>query len=387
MYFLLPGDYGYLAAEEGYNPVEGSFTVPAEVEELQIEVTLNASSTEQEPKQLDEGIVDSGSCGENLTWKLSEDGVLFISGTGDMEDYSVDVPAPWYQYSEQITAVSIEPGITTIGTYAFYHCNSLNVVNIPEGVTRIKPNTFLFCGRLFVYFPRSVTIIDKQIGFTTTIYPYYGGSEAEWENVQIGENNGPLGIGRYYNVAPDYYNEYFVRLNATHACNLTEVPAQAPTDSQDGSFAYWICSNCHQTYRDRNGVSKTTGVVPEVIPAGSISWQIVDNAGHPSIIVSKDGVMDVSGNGWMSDQNFRYPGFGNREKINTVRVGQGILEIDAIAGFPNLTSIIIPTSVTRIDTAFYQCDKLSDIYYDGTAEDWSRIMLDIKIFNIGGCTL
>lgn len=31
-------------------------------------------------------IVDSGSCGENATWRL-EDGILTISGTGAMKDY------------------------------------------------------------------------------------------------------------------------------------------------------------------------------------------------------------------------------------------------------------------------------------------------------------
>ena len=30
----------------------------------------------------------SGTCGENVTWTLSDDGTLTISGTGDMEDYS-----------------------------------------------------------------------------------------------------------------------------------------------------------------------------------------------------------------------------------------------------------------------------------------------------------
>ena len=41
---------------------------------------------------------ESGTCGENLTWTLSDDGVLTISGTGEMEDYDPagDAAAPWY---------------------------------------------------------------------------------------------------------------------------------------------------------------------------------------------------------------------------------------------------------------------------------------------------
>ena len=30
----------------------------------------------------------SGTCGENLTWKLDDEGTLTISGTGDMTNYS-----------------------------------------------------------------------------------------------------------------------------------------------------------------------------------------------------------------------------------------------------------------------------------------------------------
>ena len=336
--------------------------------------------------------VDHGTCGENLTWVLTEDGVLTISGTGDMEDYSTAAHAPWYQYAEQIVSVNLEPGITTIGTYAFWHCiPPLSVVNIPDGVTRIKSGAFNFCGSLFVYFPRSITNIDEgAFGTSVSVHPYYGGSEAEWKNVQIGYNNSSLN----YNMSTVYYNEYFVRFNATHACDLMQVPAQAPTDSQDGSFEYWICRTCHQTYRDRNGVCKTTGAVPEVIPAGSIYWRIIDNIGHGSIVVSKDGILTVSGNGVMSDRSNRYFGYGDPEKIRAVKVEQGITVISDIAGLPNLTSIFVPTSVTKINDSFNGCDSLSDIYYSGTEEDWNRIEIkytdvleNVTIHFVHTCTL
>lgn len=32
-------------------------------------------------------VVDSGKCGDNVTWTLYDDGTLEISGTGDMYDY------------------------------------------------------------------------------------------------------------------------------------------------------------------------------------------------------------------------------------------------------------------------------------------------------------
>lgn len=36
----------------------------------------------------------SGTCGDNLTWTL-QNGVLTISGTGDMTDYDGNAVSPW----------------------------------------------------------------------------------------------------------------------------------------------------------------------------------------------------------------------------------------------------------------------------------------------------
>lgn len=38
--------------------------------------------------QAAETVSASGTCGDNLTWELSEDGVLTISGTGEMDDWT-----------------------------------------------------------------------------------------------------------------------------------------------------------------------------------------------------------------------------------------------------------------------------------------------------------
>ena len=36
----------------------------------------------------EEAVTVSGQCGESLTWTLDKEGVLTISGTGDMSDFS-----------------------------------------------------------------------------------------------------------------------------------------------------------------------------------------------------------------------------------------------------------------------------------------------------------
>ena len=90
---------------------------------------------------------ESGTCGENLTWNY-EDGVLTISGSGDMTDYAFDNRSPWDGKRLYISSVVIENGVTSIGDYAFYGCHSLTSVIIPEGVTRIGEHGFYYCDKL-----------------------------------------------------------------------------------------------------------------------------------------------------------------------------------------------------------------------------------------------
>lgn len=47
-------------------------------------------------------VTDSGSCGENLTWTLNTDGLLTISGTGEMKDY---INAPWNGLVDKINCI------------------------------------------------------------------------------------------------------------------------------------------------------------------------------------------------------------------------------------------------------------------------------------------
>ena len=67
-----------------------------------------------------EEIVSNGSCGDGLTWKLNSDGMLTISGSGEI---SGD-PA-WTEYVSQIKSVSIDESVTAIGENAFVDCTNL----------------------------------------------------------------------------------------------------------------------------------------------------------------------------------------------------------------------------------------------------------------------
>ena len=120
-------------------------------------------------------VIASGVCGENgdnLTWVLTVDGALTISGSGEMEDYSSErldgkyrTTAPWGAYSEQITAVVLEHDVTSIGDYAFSRCR-LTSVMIPDGVISIGSDAFNWCSRLTsVTIPDGVTDISRGAFF------------------------------------------------------------------------------------------------------------------------------------------------------------------------------------------------------------------------------
>ena len=121
--------------------------------------------------------ITSGSCGENLTWTLV-DGVLTISGTGEMYNFSSD-NAPWYNIRSRIESVVIEDGVTSVGINAFNGCSNLTSVELPDSMERIWYAAFPFCNNL-----KSITIPNgvKDIGFCA----FYGCSSLE--NVTISES-------------------------------------------------------------------------------------------------------------------------------------------------------------------------------------------------------
>ena len=115
-----------------------------------------------DPTPPSETIVASGTCGDNLTWKLDDEGTLTISGKGAMTEWVDSDSAPWKTYSNTINKVVIQPGVTSIGKNAFSGCENLKSITIPEGVTSIGGNAFGGCSSLTsITIPEGVTSIGK----------------------------------------------------------------------------------------------------------------------------------------------------------------------------------------------------------------------------------
>lgn len=107
--------------------------------------------------------LESGECGEHLTWTLADNGTLTITGYGEMTDYA---EAPWGS-PEAVTRVSFiaessEPaspsdlgsgtvpvvGITAIGSHAFDGCTALTSITVPDTVALIGTAAFSGCTAL-----------------------------------------------------------------------------------------------------------------------------------------------------------------------------------------------------------------------------------------------
>ena len=83
-------------------------------------------------------------CGDGLTWSL-KNGLLTISGSGNMYDYTHASQTPWYTMRKQIQSVVIGNGVTGIGSYAFGDCENLESIIIPAGVNSIGAYAFHDC--------------------------------------------------------------------------------------------------------------------------------------------------------------------------------------------------------------------------------------------------
>ena len=87
--------------------------------------------------------VEEGTCGDDLTWKLSNNGTLTIAGVGMMTD--PDVLAPLHL---RVKKLVVKDGVTSISASAFNTCQHLTSVKLPDSVAYIGNQAFKFCVEL-----------------------------------------------------------------------------------------------------------------------------------------------------------------------------------------------------------------------------------------------
>lgn len=251
-------------------------------------------------------------CGENLSWNLDEYGILTISGTGDMTDFTgigltssgyESCSAPWSSQRNNIRGIIIEDGVTTIGNYAFFRCRSITFVSIPDSVLKIGDSAFYNCDNLV-----SITIPDS----ITKI----GGSA-------FYDCDGLTGIEFPNSVTSIGYNAF-------KNCNITSVKFGNKVKSI-GEGAFGFCEQLDSVYITDIG-----------------AWCSI-NFGN-----------DISNPMFYADKLYL-----NDELVADIIIPEGVEKIPLYAfdGCESLTSVRIPSTVISSgQDAFNDCSNLTAVY-------------------------
>ena len=273
---------------------------------------------------------DTVEYGENLSWTLTDDGVLTISGSGRMFDasYSNDkYTSPWYNQMDLIRTAVIGQGVTSIGVYAFCQCFSLTEVTIPSSVTEIGLSAFSSCSSLTeVTIPESVSEIGyrafrgcdnlKTLNYNAadckiTIRIGIAEPIPDWHSITT------LNIGNGVKSVPDY---------AFYGCTgLTEVTIPESV-SEIGYRAFYGCDNL------------------KTLNYNAADCKTVPGSGYDK---------DDNSAGWTA--------------IETLNIGDGVKSIpdSAFIGCTGLTELTIAENVAEIGyRAFYGCDNIETLNYN-----------------------
>lgn len=288
----------------------------------------------------------SGTCGENLTWVLEENGTLTVSGAGEMYNYARD-SEPWKDYQSSITTVYIENGVSSIGDCAFESCEALTDVTIADSVTSIGKNAFACCsGLTSVTIPSSVTSIGEYA------FQYC----SSLKTVAIPDGITSIKKGTFYNCT-----------------GLTDVTIGKNVENiESGAFEY--CKGLTSVTIPSSVSSITGNPFSECKKLTSIT--VADD--NPSYM-SKDGVLfEKNGETLLfclqgKEGDYQIPdsvksinsgAFFNCDKLTGITVPNSVTNIQegTFFGCSNLTSIVIPNSVTSIgEAAFSRCRNLTQM--------------------------
>nr|MCR4672705.1 leucine-rich repeat protein [Lachnospiraceae bacterium] len=305
-------------------------------------------------------IIDSGVCGENLTWIITGDGdeyTLHIMGSGDMYDFYET--SPWNEYSLKIRFIEIEKGATSIGWDAFSGCSSLTEVNIPEGVTRIMPCALKGCRSLTtVTIPEGVTSLGSGVfsectsltevtipesvtGFGDSVFQYC----ESLSEVILPE--GLIDLGDYT----------FYGCTSLLRVNIPESLTFIGDDVFDGCISLidvtipeTITSIGIDAFRDCTSLTEVT-IPNDVTSIGSAAF---NGCSSLSTVTIPEGLISL-GSG----------AFRDCISLTEISIPDGLTSIEeyTFCGCSSLREVTIPNDVTSIGSAaFYECTSLYELF-------------------------
>ena len=188
--------------------------------------------------------VYEGSCGDNVNYTLdTETGILTITGTGEMTDFSRTSYVPWNLQKSKIKSVKILDGVVSIGKYAFYRCEDLVSITIPNSVTSINSSSFYGCSSLTsITIPKNITSLESSV--------FYGCSSLT--KITVESNSLVSQTYRegfsFKNMFGNQVKEYIIGNDVTsigyyafYGSELTSITIGNSVTSID-SYAFYLCS-------------------------------------------------------------------------------------------------------------------------------------------------
>ncbi|MBR3704125.1 MAG: leucine-rich repeat protein [Oscillospiraceae bacterium] len=366
-------------------------------------LTLTLTVGEETPEG--PALIASGTCGENLTWTLTDDGTLTISGEGEMESCLWD-PQPWADYRDSIYSIVIGDSVTTIGDFAFSRCSALTSVEIGDSVTTIGDDAFSSCSALTnaVIGDSVTTIGGGAFGFcetltsvaipdsVTTIGCFAFDCCYALTSVVIGDSVTTIenhAFSRCYTLASITVSE-----NNPDYCDVDGVLFTKDMNT----LVVYPAGKAKATYEITDGVT-TIGagafnscyalasiVIPDsVTTIGDSAFCYCDALTSVVIGDSVTTIGDYAFSGCTALTSVVIPdsvttignsAFAYCTALASAVIGDSVTTIDNLAFYlcSALTSVTLGSNVTSIGAeAFHGCTALASVTYDGTGSQWNAI--------------
>ena len=371
------------------------------VEGLQFVMEVYAEETEP----------TNGTCGKNLTWELSNDGTLTISGTGEMDNWDMhELYAPWYWIRKKIYKVIISEGVTSIGECAFYSAfynsySSLTEINIPDSVTSIGDAAFAGCGSLIeINIPDSVTSINDfaflycssltEINIPDSVTSIGDSAFAECGSlieINIPDSVTSIGSGAFKGCS-----------------SLTEINIPDSVTSIN-DFAFLYCSSLTEmnipdsvmsigvyAFSNCNSLEKIN--IPDNVT--SINDFAFEDCNSLTKINIPDSVTSIGNNAFLYcsslteiniPDSVTFIGAGTFQgcsSLTEINIPNSVTKISGFTSCSSLKEITIPNSVTEIGwAAFQNCSSLTDVYYSGSKNEWNNIEIGSENEDLTNATI
>ena len=253
-----------------------------------------------------EGTLDNG-----MAWSLV-DGVLTITGTGAMPDWTYGAAKPWDDFANSIHTIVVGEGITTVGSFAFFQILARNLT-LPEGLTAINESAFIGFAGEEIALPSTLESLGANA---------FGGATS-LTSVQL-----PAALT---NMNP----------NAFDGCI---------------SLAEYTVAEGNTKYTAVDGILYENG--------GATLFRVPYNV---DTVVIPESVTSLKSDAFTSTQV---------KTVLMKTTSLNSIAAMAFGKCTKLEEIHIPESVTSVEMyAFDQCTNLKTIYYDGWEEKWENISM------------